>query len=116
MNCRRYRLIGLLFVFFAVFLYGEKAYCTSNTGKNRNSSSFNLKTSHNNYWNVISGGESSQLLVPQLYKTVHFIKGAFMAPKSFVLCLKFLNFFSGGGKKGQPNSQKLLLFPFHVFW
>jgi len=101
---------------FAAYLCGGKGYSFSTSSKNQNKPSLNIKSSRNNYWYVINGGEPSQLLVPQLYKSVHFIKGVFVSPKNFVLCIKYLNFFSGGGKNGRPNSQQLLLFPFHVFW
>jgi hypothetical protein len=116
MNFRRYKLIGLLIAFFAVYLHGEKAYSSPSASKSQHKSAFNIKSSRNNYWYAVNGGESSQILVPQPYRSLHFIKCIVTVPKGFVVCLKFLNFFSGRGDNDQPDSQKLLLFPFHVFW
>jgi hypothetical protein len=116
MNCRRFQLITLLFVLFAVFTGSSKAFCTGSSVKACNKTSISLKTGHTNYWYVISSGESVQILAPQQHRTVHFVKSLSIAALSFVICLKCFNFFTGTGKNEHALFQKLLLFPFHAFW
>ena len=116
MFIRIYQILRSLFVLSIVFLCAEASFCSPNSLNKQNSAtSFNLHKGHDNYWRV-SGDESSQILTPQTYRTVHFVKGMFIPPGNFVICLKCQNFFSGNEKKDQTRFQKLLLFPFHVFW